>query len=300
MRKKGVILSILLLAILIPFASAGFSDWFKKNIQKSPQDVSVQVGNAIPVVTVVTTPGSVSLIAASTVQVPIEFTASDQNGRDDLVDSSVSISFDHQTLAEQRTGTFSDCTPSNIDTTTKRYDCIIDIEHYTGQGTWDITVSIGDGTDTGTDNDDTFIIQLLKAIDVDPDTITFGSVIPGGPAALGDNTQVFNEGNHNIATDELQITAQDLIGELFPTETIPADRFNSADQSEGDVCNNGVSLVDNTAISISNFILAKGTSGTPLPTRDVVHCLFDIPTGLSDQTYSALGTGGNQWEFTII
>ncbi len=263
--KRGIIAFVLILSV-ISFTSAGIFDWFK-DPQLAPQNFSVTVGNAVPVVDIVDNPGSIALNPSSTRPVSINFTAQDNNGISDLNDATVSISF-----------------------------CFIDMEFYDIAGIWDITVSIDDlaGPLTGTNNTESFTVGELKFISLTPPTISFGVVSPGQTNIAGGDTTVTNDGNYDIQSNDLLIVSRALIGQTIATQNISGDDFASADQSEGDVCGSGTSLDENDQIPIPNFILSKGAAAT----RDVQHCLTSVPLGISDQVYSTEDYPA--WEFNIV
>ncbi|MBU0894752.1 MAG: hypothetical protein KKF48_00625 [Nanoarchaeota archaeon] len=304
MKRGHLVLGILLLMIIIPFTNAGFWDIFKKSEpQLEPQDVSVTVGNSPPSVIInyidSDQDNSVTLTQAGIVAVEINFNVTDFNGYSDIDDSSLAISFDLDLGGEQRTGAIGDCTSiTNDGANTKEYICGINMYHYDHDGAWTATVNIDDQTpEIGQDNH-SFIVEQLKAISLIPLGISFGTVTAGQPNIIGEDTEVTNEGNYAISAD-LAITAQNLTGDTTPSEYIPAINFNSADQSEADVCGSGSALIEDNPISIPNFVLSKGTIATPLPNRNVTHCLTLVPTGISDQIYSATTIKTIQWEFLI-
>ncbi len=292
--KRGIIAFVLILSV-ISFTSAGIFDWFK-DPQLAPQNFSVTVGNAVPVVDIVDNPGSIALNPSSTRPVSINFTAQDNNGISDLNDATVSISFDYSGGGEQRTGGIADCSTSDIDSYTREYICFIDMEFYDIAGIWDITVSIDDlaGPLTGTNNTESFTVGELKFISLTPPTISFGVVSPGQTNIAGGDTTVTNDGNYDIQSNDLLIVSRALIGQTIATQNISGDDFASADQSEGDVCGSGTSLDENDQIPIPNFILSKGAAAT----RDVQHCLTSVPLGISDQVYSTEDYPA--WEFNIV
>jgi len=303
--KRGWIISILFLFVIIPIISAGFLDnLFKKDVRQAPQDVSVTVGNAVPEITInyidSDQDNSVTLSPAATTSVEIDFDVIDTNGYADINDSTVLISFDLDAGGETRTANFANCNaPTNDGLNTKYYTCYVDMEHYDAWGAWTATVSIDDfsGPATG-QNTLSFTTEQLKDISLIPATLNFGAVTPGQNDVLSTTpTTITNNGNYNIASNDLNIMGYALYG-ISGIENIPTSNFLSGDQSLGDICTQGEQLIEATNVPIPNFVLSKGTTSTPLPNRDVEHCM-DVPAGISSQIYSTTNPNGITWQITI-
>jgi len=299
--KRGIItLMTMFLVITLPFVSAGIFDIFKKDPQLSPQEFSVTVGNVAPTITVISTINPI-ISAGGTDTVNLIFRIVDTNGNTDIDETTLAITLDFSGGGETtRAGTIVDCASQIIDANTKEYDCDVDIYYYDAAGAWDIDITADDqGGLTGQDNDDTFTVAQLKAVSLNSASISFGNVAPGQTDQPSTSpTTVTNEGNFNVPSLGLTVQSAALIGLTNALETIPADRFKSADETVGVVCTSGTEL-DGTAIAIPNFILSKGSTITPLPTRDIQHCLDDVPASLSSQVYSTTGTGGTSWDIAI-
>lgn len=301
MKKEVIVLGVLLITIAMPFANAGFLDkLLGKDVRESPQDVSVTVGNAAPEFISVQGPTTVGLNPGAPKAVSINFTVQDNSGFGDIDDTTLSILFFNDTT-EQRTGTSANCpTITNDGVSKKYYNCTINMEHYDAAGNWTITLTINDSATTpiqATNNTESFIVSQSKSITLLPATISFGTVNPGALDTLGLETEVTNNGNFNIPAAGLTITAQHLNGSVTVTEIIPAANFSSADQGVNP-CVLGTQLSENVAVAIPAFLLAKGTQATPLPTRNLTHCLKEVPLGLSDQVYSTT-FGTIPWELLI-
>lgn len=295
--KRGLTIGIVFILLTLPLIYAGFFDWIRGDVQKAPQDVSVQVGNSAPNLVINYIDDPITLTPAGTTAVNIIFDVTDDNGISDLDNNAVYIEFTFDSGGEEtRTGGFSDCTISD-DGGIRTFDCEINMQHYDAYGAWTAYVSIEDISSAVGSDSSGFIVSQLKDISLSPATISFGVVSPGQNDILSSqNTTITNNGNYNIASGDFEVTGEDLIGQINPSEFIPTGNFNSADEGESDVCINGQTLVANTPVSIPNFVLNKGTSGTPLPTREVQHCM-DVPTGLSQQEYST--TGYQAWDLKI-
>ena len=296
-----MVLSILVLALLLPFASAGFLDkFFGKDVQKSPQDFSVTVGNADPVVSItsIDTDNLVDLIQGSITPVQIIFNVTDANGLVDLNETTLFIQYTYDLGGEAtRSGNIASCS-SGDSGNTRTYICNINMEHYDAYGAWTATVSIDDQQAGSPDlNTRGFTVIQLRAISLSPATINFPSTTPGVNDYLSSsNTTVTNEGNYNLASNDLGITAYNLC-DVGCTNTLATSNFNSGDQSR-DPCTLGETLINSASVPIPIFTLTKGNPGTPLPTRDIRHCL-DVPAGTAQAVYSTANPPSQQWNFLI-
>jgi len=302
--KRGIILTaILFIALLLPFASAGWlGDLFKKDVQESPQDFNVTVGNAAPTVGVTSITNPI-VPAGLTGPVTIVFIATDNNGVGTLNNDAVSLTLDSVEIGEQtRTGTFADCdVPTDVNSTTRQYSCEVVMYYYDHEGDWTINVSIQDSSGTeGYDDDNVTVVPPLQEIRFTTDLIAFGTVAPGQTnLASSAPTTITNEGNYELdgIINYLYVNSTPLIGQTDNSENISADSFKAASSSVGDVCTSGTDLTGTpTADPIPSVILPKGSPGTPFPIEDINYCLISVPL-ISDQVYTT--TVGTPWEVTI-
>jgi len=305
MKKKGIMIGIFFLALLLPLISAGFLDKiFGKDVRESPQDFSVRVGNTPPTVTVQSIINPI-IPAGSTGPVNIIFRASDNNGITTLVDSSIFIALNYSGGGESRAGTNANCIPTDIDSITREYNCNITLFYYDHSGIWGINASIRDTGDLqGKDDDNTTVVPELRAISFPAGTIGFGSVTPGQTniASLLP-TGLTNNGNYGLdgVANSLYVESTSLIGQTNGAYNIPANNFKAAGASVSDVCSvGGTNLVGTpTQTPIPSVVLPKGSLGTSFPTENVSYCLTLVPSGLLDQIYSTTASGGVAWQITI-
>ena len=299
--KRGVVGFVLIcLVFILPFASAGIFDFLKRDkVRLAPQDVSVTVGNSVPVVTIlsVDTDDIVDLTPASSTSVNIEFTVTDSNGVSDLNEPTLSISYTSVGETTRSTTGVGACSSGDAGNT-RTYNCLVDMQFYDGAAVWNAEVSIDDvgGPATGQDLTHAFTVSQLKDISLSA-AVSFGTVSAGQTDIVSTtDTTVTNNGNYEVPGDgELTITSGPLY-EPAGIENIPATNFRTVATAEfAQVCSGpgGVDH-DGTALNIPLDILPKGVSAT----ESYRHCLTDVGS-VSSAIYSTTNPNGVAWEFTI-
>ncbi len=291
MKKEAVL--IILLALIMPFASAGIFDWFKEKVQLAPSqpaDVRVQVRNSVPTIESISAIPAVNLNPSpSTTSVIFTFRAGDKNGAADLNDAAASANFNK---AGELTRTAS-CILQTTIGKDKIYQCTVIMQYYDGAGTWNVGVSVQDQLAQTASSTSTFTVNLLKDISITPTTISFPSVEPEEINVVSStSTIITNNGNFETPADgDIRITSFNLQGETSPLEIIPASNFRaSGSAGTATVCTTGNSLADSIAIMISAN-LPRGISGSN--TEGITYCIPSVPAAIGTQFYSAIG--GRAW-----
>ncbi len=138
--------------------------------------------------------------------VRINFTVYEPGGVEGLIDESANFTLRNNSFS--RTGS---CTPTNLNSTSVRYNCSLSLTHFDTAGTWIVNVSIGDRGQTNVSNASmTATINSLLAINVTATSLSFGTLGPGtGPTAAAVPIIIDNDGNVNISW--LNITTYTLI-----------------------------------------------------------------------------------------
>ena len=238
MKKRVLITLILMTAILLPYASAGFFDFFNKDKVKLSQEaetnVSVTVGNAVPVIISVQqvtrgpSVGFVDLLAGTTANVYFNFSVRDDNGAADLNDASARAVFNKSAVLNSATGCVRVLEAGNVRT----YQCAVVMNYYSEMGIWSVNVSIRDNSGNSAANiANTFSVQALKDISIAPLSISFPTVVPSSvtPVLSSANTTVTNKGNWEVPLNgQITIIAYDLRGAITPSEIIPAANFRAS------------------------------------------------------------------------
>ncbi|MBU0894751.1 MAG: sigma-70 region 4 domain-containing protein [Nanoarchaeota archaeon] len=275
-----------------------YSNYFTKN-PTSPYLEINHGANDPPIITItsVDTNNQVDLIPASTTPVEIIFDVTDPNGYTDIDDSSVSISYDYDLGGEVTRNNFNCPAPTNNGLNTKTFTCTVDMEYYDAAGYWTATIDISDfsGPSTGQDTHQ-FTVNFLRAISLNPGTITFPPIFPGQTNInSAQNTNIINEGNFEIPEDsKLQITSQALIGQSNPLENISGNNFRVVEESIGNPCVLGTQLSETIPIDISGITLSRLPPGSYV---NISYCLTSVPS-ISSQDYST--TGYNAWSIDIV
>jgi len=253
-------------------------------------NVSATVTNTAPTIVSVASVPAQDPTENSYTTVSISFVAEDQNGVDDLDDSTASVTFS-KTGETSRSST--SCSVTDISSTQANYTCSVDMWYFDGAGTWTINVSVADlSAVTAYDDSTNFTYNTLKAIQVATGSISFGSVSIGQTniGATDDPIVVDNTGNVDIAVNTTSITAYDLHGTTTTSEYIAASQFsaNDVDASEGEALVNAtqVTIVD-IVIPAGNNSLDDGSTG-----EDWIYVyLEEVPSGISAQTYDTSQLG---------
>lgn len=301
MKKEGSIVFLVIVSIIIilPLTTAGLSPDFWKKItgwaSSQPTNVSITVSGANPV--------TISWVETITAQDPVEnnkktisfiFTASDEDGAADIDITSGQAQF-------QKTGETSrqnlSCVSETPSGNQLNFTCSIDMWYWDINGTWTINVSANDlGNQTRQYNiSTTFTYNLLKAMVISPNSLTWAAVSPGdtNQTSNSDPTTINNTGNYNST---IQLTGIDLAGETISTEYIHAGNFSVGINTGGTppVECSGTTLVNATAATISNTIANRGnlSAGGGAGQEQLYYCIKQIPSGISSQTYST-STGGS-------
>jgi len=268
-------------------------------VSSQTHTIEVTEANQAPTVNIISIDSDnfVDLIPASTTSTQIIFDVTDPQGVSDIDESTLYLSYSKIGETTRETFGVSSCDGLDVGNT-RTYTCDINMEFYDDAGTWDAYASIQDfGSSEASDNAQ-FTVNLLRAIALNPPTITFPPTIPGGTDYISlIDTIITNDGNSNIPADsQLQITSQALIGQTNPTENIPGNNFQVASSSQvATVCTTGgTNLIQDSPITIPNILLPKGPSST----ETLRYCLTSIPTGLSAQPYSS--TGLNAWDISVV
>lgn len=290
---KKVILTLAVIALLVPLMSAGFWDVFSGTGKASdqPQNVSVTVVGANPVVVDVP-PVSAFPNELSSRTIVFDVNVSDADGVNDILTSSVSAEF---TKAGQATRAGSCIFQNNINSNAANFTCSINLWYFDGPGSWNIRVEANDvGNGTPQNGTASFTYGELKAMVISPGLLQWPSLTTGAATqnASNDPTVVNNTGNYNGA---ISITAYDLIGESNPAENITASSFTvgaAGLECSGTALGHNASIVSGVNSNPGDLSLGGGSGQAFL-----YYCIPLVPS-VSSQTYSTLPGGSNSWRVT--
>ncbi|MBX4212008.1 right-handed parallel beta-helix repeat-containing protein, partial [Candidatus Pacearchaeota archaeon] len=183
--------------------------------QTEQRTVHISLTNTAPTIPFVTPVVAQDPTEDSVTNVIINFTAFDPDGFGDLKDASsrVNVSFTglatvRQNLSCSRTSTFA--------TNYANYTCLVNMWYFDSSGSWNISVSINDTSNTvGINQSTVFTYNQLSAFVSGPSGITFAQITPGATnsTATNDPLVLNNTGNKNITLGNVQMNATNLKGE---------------------------------------------------------------------------------------
>jgi len=155
-----------------------------------------------PTILSINYPPSLDPIENSNSTLILNFTASDENLNDSSAQAIIKI--------DSTTHINTSCIATTINSTTKRYDCNIDLTYYDKAGSWNINVSICDTSNNCAYNDsNNFTYNQLKAFIVNTSLIDFGTFHLTDPN-ITRTLKLTNTGNVNIT--QINVTGYDLVG----------------------------------------------------------------------------------------
>ena len=241
-------------------------------------NATLTLTNTPPSITVVS-PDSATHdpIASSTVEVEINFTAYDANGKDDLNDSTASVTIKNGTS----TYTNSTCVATDVDAYSKNYTCTFTLQYYDNWGNWNINATIEDvGGPASIYNDSaTFYYSKLAAIELINTPVNFGELNLGATDVENENNPLRINNTGNLILN-INITGSDLVG--------MTNAGFSIDVGQVTVDYSGAA---NATLSTSSQLV--NPTDNPIGPTEIGDLEFwiDIPsTGLMSQQYNATWT----------
>jgi len=297
MRSKTTtyILVACISILLIGLVSAGLGDWIKSTITgkatSQPTNVSVSLAgvNKAVIETVSDIPAT-NAVESSAIMLNFSVVVSDADGVDDINDTQINVTF---TKSGETTRYNSSCKLlTDLDGTSANYSCSVEMFYWDGNGAWIVNVSAVDlGNLSYSVNDTTtFTINELKAMAISPPALTWPTLTTGATDQQSNNdpTVVNNTGNYDGAID---ITGLDLIGESITSAVMNVSNF-TADETDGQACASGSTLLNNTAVTITGTGSNPGnlSAGAGAGQEDIYYCIALVPD-LPSQTYSTLNGG---------
>jgi len=304
---KVILFIVMLFILTMPSISADFFPdfWNKITGQASSQSTNVSITVAG------TSPATIPTVSAISATDPSEsslrnitfyVTMSDTDGVNDLNDSSVNASFSR--VGETNRTNSSCVLVSDIDSTSANYSCTISMWYWDGNGNWNVIVT---GTDLGnlslaTNTSTAFTYNLLKAMVISPNELTWPSISPAATNQTSNNdpSLINNTGNYNST---IQVTAINLLGQSDTSKIIYAANFTTALTTGGAACSGTAcsecnatgttALVNATATTITGSNANRGniSAGSGAGQEQFYYCIPNVPSSLSSQTYSTLTAG---------
>jgi len=242
-------------------------------------------GSNIPAITSVETIPNVNPSEGLSVPVDFEFIVQDDDGVSDLDDSSAKARFIKQD-GGIKTG---DCSRiQEIDESSVKYSCTINMHYYDKPGEWKIYVEVFDFSgNKASDESKNFYYNEAIGFSIDSNSLNWETVGLGGEnIILNEPLIVHNTGNADI--DLLKIRSYDLKGVddnsySFDVESFSVNVFQEC---------GGIVLVDESVVDIagSNIPVIDEFGGG---LEEIYFCLEEVPLGLKSQEY--INEEGKKW-----
>ncbi|MFQ5531849.1 MAG: hypothetical protein ACE5ES_04500 [Candidatus Nanoarchaeia archaeon] len=306
--KKDKLISVIIflgviILLIIPLISAGFFDWIEKTItgKLTSRDTNVSVtvsgDNQVIVEDIEVQASNYNPVEGTVNPITVYVIVSDVDGVNDINDSSVKVNFTSTATGEATRLNNTCLNISDIDSTTANFSCSVDVYYYDANSLWTVMASANDlGNLTPAHNtsaDNNFTLNLLKAMVIDPISLTWTSISAGSTNQKSNNdpTTINNTGNYNST---IQLTAIDLAGESISTEFIYAANFTGGIEDECDTTGvNATFLINGTAVTINNSFANKGnlSAGGGAGQEQFYYCIPTVSSVLSSQIYSTTDLG---------
>jgi hypothetical protein len=310
--NKFLVVGLILVLLSVPFISAGFfSDWWGKitgeasATQPVTLNISISSGSA-PNIYNITNLESITLTdGPNPTYVIINFSVSDGDGASNLDNTTAALNF---TKSGEELRANSTCTPYEFEGNYANYTCNVTMWWWDAAGSdWLISANISDlNTNYFVNDTHTRTVDDLTGIVMYPSAVTFASILAGNlNTTPSDNLALNNTGNVDIASDNVQIKALDLLGETDDSQALWAGNFSGSALTGGDIeCNSSTTdataLVNNTDTGIIGSILSAGnyTLEDGTAQEEIYLCLLEAGSELSGQYFSTTALGS--WTVKIV
>jgi len=302
MRRQHIFVTILVLAVIIPFASANiFTDTWGKITGKAtnqPVDLSINIGSGgAPSITTFATAitdvsGGLNEGPLSTT-VTVKFEATDSEGYGNLNDSSATATYSKS----GETSRSVQCTRIGGESSgnVANYSCPVEMWWWDGPGVWSITTFIKDvNNNQDTDATKMFSVGSTTGFVSAPSSLTWNVVNPGATNQEANQHMTLN--NTGNLVRNVEINATNLLGVTDNTKGLYATNFTAhiAAGCEGTAMRNKLfTQVVGASVPIGNYSLADGTGQ-----EDIYFCLEGANPDLTQQSYSTAEEGA--WTLKIV
>ncbi|HPD81610.1 MAG TPA: hypothetical protein PK357_00740, partial [Candidatus Pacearchaeota archaeon] len=225
--------------------------------------------------------------------VQLNFTAYDEQGFDDLNDSSVQVNF---SLAGEESRLNTRCTLlEDYDTYYANYTCNVTMWWWDAPGTWAINASIEDNNGNNAFNDSTtFSVGSTTGFLANSTELNWPEISPGASNQEANEFLLLNNtGNTQVS---VEINATDLVGENNPLYALGANNFSAHTSSgcEGTAMSNyEYTTVIGATIAKGNYSLDDGTAQ-----EAIYFCLEISNSDLISQPYSTKQKGS--WTIRVF
>ncbi|MBI2452076.1 hypothetical protein HYV50_03280 [Candidatus Pacearchaeota archaeon] len=276
------------------FWKVNVTDFAGNNNESETRELTVN--NTAPQITSVSSIGSISPTEGSTTNVTFYLIMKDNDGVNDLADTSVKANFTRS--GEPLRQNTSCALVGDIDSTSANYSCTIQMWYFDENGVWNITVYGEDVEGLSAINTTTnFSYVQLQSLKISPAQINFAVNIGAtNQTSTNDPTLINNTGNYNFTN--ITVNAINLHGESVSTFYIDIANFSIGNntgasnpecgQSGATTLTNGTDRqIINTVLNRGNNSINDGSTGQ----EQIYYCLRTVPSTISSQIYSTSTAG---------
>jgi hypothetical protein len=305
--KRGIyVISIILILIVLPLASAGFfSDFWGRITGQAASDtttVNITIGNSAPTIPFVEQISDQNPVEGQTRFFNFTFNVSDTDGFSNIDTSSARAQFNY-TGDPTRSNT--SCVDLYSTGNIVNFTCSIGMLYFDKNDVWGVNVSVKDNSGVYAENiSNTFTYQILTSMVMSPTALGWGSV-GLSDTDTGSNTDpitVNNTGNDEVL--DINITSYNLQGNDTTTEYIFANNFTVENITEGCGATFASTLSNTSETNVTSLYLFRGNNSLPnfnnatSGQEQAFFCLKGVPQDISSQEYSSLAYG--PWTIEIV
>ena len=283
----------------------GINKTINVNITQSA-NYTINPSPSVPSITYVTSIGSVNPLQADVRNINFNFTIQHGDGGEIINITSAKANFTSGTESIRANNSCSLLTNENT-STTRNFTCTIGMWYFDNAATWNVSIYVSDNNGNATTNLTTFIYGTSQDFVVSLTLLNFGTISPIATNKTPTNTPwlMNNTGNYNVVN--VSLLAINLYGESVTTEFLGAGNFTASNNTGGSPpleCS-GNALVNGTEVNITGVSLPRGNNSLAYNNEtsgqeQLYLCLKQVPSGISQQVYSTLYSGGaGAWTIRI-
>ncbi|NCN87051.1 hypothetical protein GW932_04400 [archaeon] len=219
--------------------------------------------------------------------ITIKYSVFDNNGFQDLIDSSAKINFIK--AGEVTRNTTCERIVSESNGNYANFTCEVKMWWFDGPGTWNIEAEIKDSENNiAQNNSNTFYVGATSGFFLRQANIFWNELTPSAQNNLATDGIILN----NIGNTEknIEINSTNLKGEIDNTKIIYANNFSVGPQNdclETTMNHFNFITIENSLLTKGNYTLNNGTGQ-----EELFFCIKEIPSDLTAQTYSTNEEGG--------
>jgi hypothetical protein len=215
--------------------------------------------------------------------IPVNFTVNDVDGSSTINISSAKAVVSQSSVSRQSTA--GACSGISVNTTAVNISCNVSMQYYDIPGVWSINLSISDNSASYVENTSTtFTYNILYAINLNTNSLDFGSLNVGDVNRTAGTLVLNNTGNFNYTL--VQLKAYNLINGTYLIN-VSNFRINITNVSTG------AYLINNTYVNVTGAMLSRCTdSGCG---NQSMYMYVDVPLGTAAKKF----TSSSSWVLSL-